>query len=59
MNNLAQVDAATDTKISQLQITSAALLGNYTALQTDLTTLQSQIDSLLNPPIIGGSLTTK
>ena len=54
MNNLAQVDAATDTKISQLQITSAVLLGNYTTLRTDLDALSSQIDSLLNPVVVGG-----
>ena len=54
MNNLVLADTATDTKISNLQITSAALLGNYTTLRTDLDALSSQIDSLLNPVQVGG-----
>ena len=54
MNNLVLADAATDTKIGNLQITNAILLGNYTTLRTDLVALSSQIDSLLNPVVVGG-----
>ena len=54
VNNLVLADTATDTKIGNLQITSAALLGNYTTLRTDLDALSSRIDSLLNPIQVGG-----
>ena len=54
INNLVKIDAETDTKIGNLQITNATLLGNYTTLRTDLDALSTQVDSLLNPaPVVG------